>query len=171
MWPRSSIHSRWLVPTVLMAGLAGGCVSEKPSRKPPAVWDSGARIQELNLLAVPVAVNLDDRPGPDGFVIKIYAGSPKRPKPVPLEDGQIEVAMFDGIPGIGDAVSQPRRIWTYTAQELRPYQIETSIGIGYQLAVLWGDAKPTHDKITVVVRYTPARGQSLASAPSIIAAR
>jgi hypothetical protein len=169
MWLRFPIRTQASVIAALL--LAGGCISEKPSHKSLPQSDSSGHIEEINLLAVPVALNLDNRPGPDGFVIKIFAGSRKRPKPFPLEDGQIEILMFDGIPGMGDAVAQPRRIWTYSAQELKPYEVETSIGAGYQLAIPWGDAKPTHDKITVVARYTPRGGRPLTSAPSIIAAR
>lgn len=156
----------------LLLGLASGCVSEKQARKSvPAVEPSGP-IRQINLLAVPVAWNLDSRPGPDGFVIKIYAGNPKRPKPVPIDSGSIEVRMYDGIPGVtAPADTAPRRVWTYTAAELRLYQIQSSIGPGYQLVIPWGDAKPASDKITVVVSYAPPQGAPVVSAPSIIATR
>jgi hypothetical protein len=64
---------------------------------------------------------------------------------------------------------QPRRTWRYTAEELQQYQIRTSIGIGYQLALQWGEAAPTQNKIAVLVRYIGEQGGVLTSAPSVIA--
>jgi hypothetical protein len=126
-------------------------------------------IDEINLLAIPVAVNLDGMPGVDGFVIKIYASSRKRPKPVAIEDGTIEIDMFDGIPtaAVG-APPKPLRTWKYTASELRPFLFQSSIGAGYEVAVAWGDAKPASNKIAVLVRYAPPSGTGITSAPSII---
>jgi hypothetical protein len=158
----------------LALGLALGCVSEKQQKKihPKPEPGGSAAIQEINLLAIPVALNFDDKPGPDGFVIKIYAGNRNRAKPFPIESGKIEVLMYDGIPGVTEnAALKPRRVWTYTAEELRQSQIQSSVGTGYQLAPLWGDAKPVQNKIAVVVRYTPLNGPPITSAPSVIATR
>jgi hypothetical protein len=157
----------------LAGSLAMSCVSEKQARKPADRSESrGGQIQEINLLAMPVALNLGAQPGPDGFVIKIYAGNSKRPKPFPIETGSIEVRMYDGVPGVTEPVTvRPRRVWTFSAAQLRPYELVTSIGAGYELALRWGDAKPTSDKISVVVHYTPPEGKTIISAPSIIAAR
>ena len=129
----------------------------------------GQPITEINLLAIPVALNFDDKPGPDGFVIKVFANSRKRPKTQPIESGTIDVLMFDGVPGGPDSASlQPLRIWSYSAQELKSFEVHGSIGTGYQLAPRWGDAKPTGNSISVVVRYTARSGASIASAPSVI---
>jgi hypothetical protein len=173
-----NLHPARLFSTALWSalalGLAAGCVSEKQQKKihPKSEPGGSTAIQEINLLAIPVALNFDDKPGPDGFVIKIYAGNRNRAKPFPIESGKIEVLMYDGIPGVTENASlKPRRVWTYTAEELRQSQIQSSIGTGYQLAPLWGDAKPIQDKIAVVVRYTPVNGPPLSSAPSIIATR
>jgi hypothetical protein len=154
--------------------ILSGCVSEKQAKALPRTSGpaGGGTIQEINLLAVPVALNMDEKPGPDGFVIKIYAGNRNRPKPFPIDEGKVEILMFDGIPGVTEgAARQPRRVWTYSAEQLKPFEIETSIGAGYELALNWGDAKPVFGKIAVVVRYTPPKGAPIASAPSVIAAR
>jgi hypothetical protein len=158
-----------LLGLALASGL--GCVAEKEVRKPVYHSDStgGGLIQEINLLAMPVALNFDRQPGPDGFLIKIYASNRKRAKPFAIETGNIEIMMYDGLPD--SASERPRRTWAYTAEELRPYVIQTSIGVGYQVAPLWGEAKPTHSKIAVLVRYTPLEGPPISSAPSIIAVR
>ena len=155
---------------VLAGGGWLGCVSEPKAGRAaaPSISNRGG-IQEINLLAIPVALNLDDKPGLDGFVIKIYPGNRSQPKPLLIEEGAIEVFMFDGIPGVTtEASSEPRRVWNYTAQELRQYEIGSSIGPCYQLAPLWGDAKPTGSRISVIARYTAPDGRSVTSAPSII---
>jgi hypothetical protein len=150
--------------------LPSGCAA--PGKAPPtAIAAPSARtpIDELNLLAVPVALNLDHLPGLDGFMIKVYPGSQKRPNSVPIDGGTLDVFMFDGVIA-GDTihVPEPLRVWTYTAADLKQFEIRTSIGAGYQLAPLWGEARPTKDKITVFVRYTAPNGGMIASSPSVI---
>jgi hypothetical protein len=171
--PRPSDCCFAVCGAALALGLLVGCVSEKaPVKRSAKSERTGGPIEEITLLAIPVALNMDAQPGPDGFVIKIYAGGPKHPKSVPIEGGQLEVRMFDGIPGLTEpAAAKPRRTWTFTAQDLKSYEIRTSIGTGYQLALHWEDAKPKREKISVVVGYLPTKGPALFSAPSIIATR
>src|SRR6185369_2066764 len=88
---------RW----VLLLGVGSGCVSDhKQGLQPrPAVSEGSAQsgIHELNLLAIPVALNFDQKPGPDGFIVKVYAGNRRQPKPLPIENGKLEIIMYDGI--------------------------------------------------------------------------
>jgi hypothetical protein len=151
-----------------LALLLSGCVSDKKNVRPTAAPAVSGPIQEINLLAIPVALNFDQTPGPDGFVIKVFASNRKRPKPMPIENGVIEVMMFDGAPGSIEDTAEPRRVWTYNAAELRVFEVKASIGISYQLMPAWGDAKPAGNKITVVVRYTTPGGGIVNSAPSVI---
>jgi hypothetical protein len=148
-----------------------GCASDSgPKRRPitNAAVNTDA-INELNLLAVPVALNFDQIPGPDGFVLKVYAGNRKQPKPIAIVGGSLEVLMFDGILNLSKPVShQPRRIWTIPAEQLKNYQVTTSIGAGYELSLRWGDVVPVKDRITVTARYTSPAGERVSSAPSII---
>lgn len=149
--------------------LGVGCVTESPNASAGARGPSTAAIEEINLLAIPVAVNLDQNPGLDGFVIKVYASNRSRPKPMIIGSGTIEVFMFDGIMGFTTAHdAAPRQTWQYPAAELKEFQIESSIGTAYQLALTWGESGPTGSKISVLVRYTPPQGPPVISAPSII---
>src|SRR5688572_23413946 len=86
-------HSSLLFLLVLLAVLTG-CATPK---KKPAVSVGTQSITEINMLAVPVALNLDPLPGPDTVAIKIYAGNLREAKPVPITVGAIELLMFDGI--------------------------------------------------------------------------
>jgi len=147
-----------------------GCVSEsKPPKRTGTAQIRGGDIEEINVLAVPVALSFDQAPGPDGFVVKIYASARKRPKPVPIENGKLELVMYDGMVGLmGPGSSQPLRVWTFTAQDLKAFEFHSTIGTGYQLAPLWGNDQPTSGKITILVRYIPPKGNPISSAPSII---
>jgi hypothetical protein len=156
--------------SVLILCLAAGCVTEFQDRPTPLAFDFGATaIEEINLLAIPVALNLDLAPGVDGFVIKVFASNRKRPKPFPIVSGQIEVLMFDGIPRpLGEVLPQPLRTWQYSAEDLKQFQMESSIGTSYQLAPAWAENAPARNKISVVARYTSPDGATITSAPSII---
>ncbi len=150
--------------------LTVGCVSGQKKSAGEPIPQQGP-VEELHLLAIPVALNFDQVPGVDGFAVKVYAGSSQVPKSVRIPDGTLEILMFDGLlSGTDFAATPPLRIWTYPAAALKKFEIVTSIGTGYQLTPQWGEAKPTRDKITVVARYTSAGGVTIYSAPSSISA-
>lgn len=158
----------WLLGLALM--LALGCASGQKKSAGESVLQEGP-VDELHLLAIPVALNFDQVPGVDGFAVKVYAGSSQVPKSVRITDGRLEILMFDGVlSGTDFAATPPLRIWTYPAAALKKFEIVTSIGTGYQLTPQWGEARPTRDKITVVARYTSAAGATIYSAPSSISA-
>jgi len=101
--------SSWLGFTLL--GLIIGCASPKQKTPSPHANSEGP-VDQLNMLAIPVALNFDQRPGPDGFVVKVYAGNRNRPRPVSILSGTLELLMYDGIlksPGLNTA--KPRRTW------------------------------------------------------------
>ena len=158
--------SSWLGFTLL--GLIIGCASPKQKNPSPHANSEGP-VDQLNMLAIPVALNFDQRPGPDGFVVKVYAGNRNRPRPVSILSGTLELLMYDGIlksPGLNTA--KPRRTWKYTSEELQAHVLKSSIGICYQLAPQWGETKPLGEKISVVAHYTSPEGLSLYSAASVI---
>lgn len=149
--------------------LGVGCVTGSRNAPAGSRGLAQAAVEEINLLAIPVAVNLDQNSGLDGFVIKVYASNRSQPKPMTIGSGTIEVFMFDGILGVTTAPdAAPLRTWKYSAPELKEFQIDSSIGTGYQLALNWGENGPTSSKISVLVRYTPPQGSPVISAPSII---
>jgi hypothetical protein len=155
---------------LLMVAAASGCFSEgkRPPPKTNLDWGRGD-IDELNLLAVPVALNFNQDPGPDGFIVKIYANSSKSAKPVPIERGRFDLLMFDGLLNSADGIPpKPLHTWSFTAKELTPFEIHSMIGNGYQLEPLWGKDKPSGDKISVIARYVSPKGVRVYSAPSVI---
>ncbi len=95
--------------------------------------------------------------------------SSQPPKALPIARGTLELLMYDGLLKLGGSESQkPLRTWSYTADELKDYAYKTVIGTSYGLTPLWGDAKPTENRITVIARYTSPEGVKISSAPSVI---
>jgi hypothetical protein len=144
-----------------------GCATEQGG----ATRARGSRpaIEAIHLYAVPVALNFDQAPGPDGFAARIYASNGRSSKGVPIKSGTLDVLMFDG--GVKESeltTREPLRVWTYTAAELRELARKTSLGTGYYLSPRWDDAKPTRERFGVVARYTALPGVTIYSASSTI---
>lgn len=110
----------------------------------------GSRIDSLNVLTFPVAVNLDTDPGSDGFAIKLYAGNNRLAKALPINSGSLEVLLFDGM--LRSIEQKPIKTWHFTPDQLKQYQIGTTIGVGYQFALPWNDERPTQSRFSVVTR-------------------
>ena len=157
-----------LLATMGCLALPGCATSQKAGAAPTG--PGRGRIDELNLLAVPVAINLDATPGVDGFAIQVYAVDRNHPKTQPIRDGTLDVLMFDGLlKGFVTDDSQYRHIWNFTANQLKAYAATTAIGTSYRLTLNWGADKPRDDKITLIVRHRPSQGAAVYSSPSSIA--
>lgn len=147
--------------SVAFALLLLGCASDGP-------LTSHGPITELNMLAVPVALNLDGLPGPDTVAVKIYAGNPREAKPVPITSGSLELLMFDGLLKKSTNAPTPLQIWTFPARQLKRYEFKASIGTGYELTASWTTNKPRAAKITLISRYVPDSGAPIYSSPGTI---
>ena len=140
-----------------------GCVTKNPN---PASTD--AAIEKLNLLAAPMALNLDGLPGGDSVAVKIYAGNARNPKPVAITSGNLDLLAFEGLLGQSTNAPKPFKTWTFTASELRRLQFKASIGIGYEITASFAGLRPRSDKLTVLARYRPDPAHVLYSSPSTI---
>ena len=149
---------------------AAGCVTSGPRAKPaPKEPSSKARVDELDLVTMPVAVNLESKLGLSGIQVKIYASDSQRPKPHAITDGTLEILMFEGL--VGDSFDQTNRcrhLWSFPARDLLTSAVTTTVGTGYLFPLAWGKDRPRADKITVVARYLPPQGPVIYSAPSYI---
>ena len=160
----------WLVVAVLFGTLAAifatGCSSPSPSSGGP---NAVRPVERLDLLLTPVALDLDGRPGADGFGVRIYASNRKSAFGSPIGEGTLEILMYDGTVRTDElANATPMRTWRYPASELKPYSQKTSIGMGYRFGLTWGEQMPRGDRITVVARYVGADNYVVASAPGAI---
>ncbi len=153
----------WLLRVGLCGALAlvSGCAS-------PGSSGGGHGIAELHLFSYPVALRTGESPAPDGFAIKVFASRADDSKGVPITSGRLEVLLFDGALERPTATNAPLRTWTFSAAQLKPFAFQRTLGTGYDLALSWGEARPTSSKITVVTRYLPTKGDRVSSLPSVI---
>ncbi len=168
----SALAVLWLLIWGLGAGCATGPsgtgssvagVAQKKSQRPSGIL-------ELHLLTMPVALNLDGAPGPDGVAVKLFANVGNATKPAPIRSGEIEIVLFDGLlNGTSNPLPKPAHIWTFTAKELKGFETQAMVGTGYQLTLRWGAFKPKSDRVTVIARHPLGEGRYLYSTPGVIA--
>jgi hypothetical protein len=127
-------------------------------------------ITELHLFGLPMTLNLDGKPGADGFAVRIYANKSGGAKGASITSGTLEILMFDGVVGAADLQNQPpQQTWKFTARQLSRSEETTSLGRGYKFALRW-DQMPKRNHITVIARYVPAKGPPIYSSSSTITA-
>jgi hypothetical protein len=130
---------------------------------------AGGTINQLHMLVTSVALNLDGKPGADGVGVRVYASRHGEAAALLITQGTLDILMFDGnVPLDELSQHQPRHTWTYPAEKLKPQVQETSIGISYRFAALWGEDQPKGERVTVVARYTGPGGHPIYSAPSSV---
>jgi hypothetical protein len=123
----------------------------------------------LHLFGSPNSLDLDDKPGADGFVVTIYASSHAEARGTRIKSGTIEILMFDGMAHYQDGTpKEPSRTWTFTAKQLESYARNSAIGMGYQFALRWEQAVPRQDRITVIARLLPPQGPAISSSEGTI---
>ena len=151
---------------LVMATVLVGCSAPEKRAKP--VFTSSGIIEKLNLLAAPIALNLDGIPGGDAIAVKIYATNPREARPIPITSGSVDLLAFEGVLAASTNAPQPFKTWTFTASELRRLQFKASIGIGYQITASFAGIKPKSDRLTILARYLNGTGRPIYSSPSTI---
>ena len=123
-------------------------------------------IAQLNVITVPVALDLDGRPGPDGVALKLYASHATNPKAIRIRDGTIEILLFDGT--FHGRTNPPPILRTavFTPAELRLNEFKSNIGYGYDLTLRWGTNLPTQRLMSVGARYTSPDGRPIVTRTS-----
>lgn len=150
--------------------LITGCTSDGGQGGFTSQRRSGGRVEELHLITVPVALKMDTVPGADGFAVKVFAGNTVKPKPFAITTGTLEILMYDGMMNKDSTVPPvARKTWSFTVSELRKHEFKSSIGVGYQFTLTWGEAKPTAKRITIVARHRDRDQRTVLSAPTVIA--
>jgi hypothetical protein len=158
-----------VVGLAVLALAAAGCSSTGGAGRSGGSGGGRGGIEEIHLFGYPNAMNLDSRPGPDGFGIRFYLTQNGKARGVEMRQGRIDVLMFDGaVPEAEIPASQPLKVWSFTPQQLAPVAGTSALGMGYLLTLNWGTTRPRMTGITVVVRYHPPSGPDLYSAPNAI---
>ncbi len=128
----------------------------------------GDGVKQVHLFGLPVTLNLDGKPGMDGFAVRIFATKAGAAKGAVISGGAIEILMFDGVASHEViARSDPTQRWKFDAKELAPFREKSALGDGYVLTLRWNQM-PAKGHITVVARHVPAKGEPIYSAPSTI---
>jgi hypothetical protein len=122
----------------------------------------------LNVITVPVALDLDGHPGADGVAVKLYANDAQNPKAVRIRDGILELIMFDGTFFGRTNVPTPLRTFHFTNAELRAREFKSNIGYGYEFSLLWSTNHPTQRIMSIAARYTAPDGRVVTSRPSSV---
>jgi hypothetical protein len=104
-------------------------------------------IRELHLFGIPVAVNMDQEPGPDGFALRVYASNGRAATGIPIKAGRLEIVMTDGGKPKAGEEPKPLKVWTYDAVALKAHAVKSSIGWGYRFGLAWNEARPTHEPL------------------------
>ena len=150
---------------LLLLATLTACATRTDSPRPPAA----TAISELNLLGLPMAVNLDAQPGADGVVVKLFATSRASPRAVPIRSGILEISAYPESPDPA-GLPPPFHRWTFTPVDLAPHAFNTALGTGYNLILDWRPRSFPADRVSVIARYQPDQGPPVTSAPSSITA-
>jgi len=152
--------ARFCLGWVILLGIAGwvaGCSSG---------GGVGVRsnVASLHLFAAPAAMNLDAEPGADAIGLRLFASGRSAARGIPIGSGTLEIVMYDGsVSEAALASTSPRKVWKFSAQELRPFAATSSLGTGYQLALSWGTAVPRQSSASVIARYRDPAGREISS--------
>lgn len=129
----------------------------------------GGSVQELHLFVMPVPITATPGGPPEGIAVRVFASAKGRATGGLIRDGKLEVLAFDGATaGVSPQTQPPTRAWSFAAAELAPFARAGSLGTGYELPLRWAGSRPVGDRLTIVLRYAPASGPILTSAPSVV---
>ena len=159
-----------MVLAVAAAAALAGCngKTETVSPQPPAPV---AKVDRILMHVVPVALNWDGQPGPDGLGLAMQLYQYARPLPV-TGTGSIEFTMYEGVVrGANLASARPFRTWLFTPRDLEGLLACSAAGWGYSIRLGWGKRPPTTSSVTLLARYTPPAGPPVATAPVVIPVR
>jgi hypothetical protein len=150
---------RWL--SILAAVLlAGGCATLSGGKN--------EGVDAVHVFGLPVTINMDTRPGPDGFAVRVFVTKNGGAKGTVINNGSIEILMFDGAMKLEDlATQQPKESWKFNPKQLAAMREQTSLGTAYRFTLRWTEP-PTHGHVTALARYVPQKGEPIYSSPSSI---
>ncbi len=149
-----------------------GCTTEPRMEKPRHVErpapDTGD-VGEIHLFGVPIALDVEGKPGQNVLAVKIYASLAGGSQGISIRNGRLEILMFDRpAEGLNPRLDNPSQVWTYEAAGLQEFKMQSLMGIGYQLALKLEDKRPQNKAVAVVARYTSPGGLKLYSGATTI---
>jgi hypothetical protein len=98
----------------------------------------------------------------------VYASSREPAQGLAIRSGKLDILMFDSGDSKTGQKETPRHVWSFRPHELKEYEGDTQLGVGYRFALQWGADAPRGRSVTVIARYVPSRGEPIYSSPSTI---
>lgn len=133
------------------------------------VGRSSGPIGELHMFGVPVALEMNGLPGPDGIGVRVYASARGMARGLPIRQGTLDILMFEGAVDAGLIRTLPaQQVWSFSPEQLQELSAVTSLGMGYQLGLRWEKTPPREPVVTVVARYRSLDGKIVYSSADTI---
>jgi len=158
-----------LTAAALLALWPAGCTGpERVTSTPPqAVGD----VDDILVLADPVAANWDGQVGSDGLDVGVLLFRHDRKLPVTVK-GTLELRLYEGVVRAEDlSKARPLRTWRFDSAQLRSLLGRTPAGWGYALRLPWGPNRPATSSVTLTARYIAPSGRTVHAPPVAIATR
>ncbi|OPX22416.1 MAG: hypothetical protein B1H04_05030 [Planctomycetales bacterium 4484_123] len=160
---------RTLLISALLALWQVGCTGpEKVASTPPQAVEE---VDDILVLADPVAANWDGQAGADGLDVGVLLFRRDRKLPVTVK-GTLEMRLYEGVVRAEDLPqARPLRTWRFDAAQLRALLGRTPAGWGYALRLPWGPTRPATSSVTLTARYVAPSGRTVHAPPVAIATR
>ena len=120
-------------------------------------------VDSIRLFTSPSVLNLDNKPGVDGFTAKIYALDQDMPKPIKVNKGEIEFLLYESTID-GD----PLQIWKFNSKKLKKHMLTTQIGVVYDFRLLWDPANAPKRKAAILAQYRSVDGKLIKAVPVVL---
>ncbi len=111
------------------------------------------RVDKIELEMAPYAVNLDNRPGPDGVEVKVRLYNLDQPLAFGLQQGAIEFLLFEGRVKDEDiAEVEPFYSWHFSAADFQAARRNTLVGTQHAIVLNWSGQTPRGTTLTLAAR-------------------
>ena len=155
-----------LILFAFIAQVFCGCVTDRDSvsdRKISIGLSGVGAVDSIRLFTSPSVLNLDNKPGVDGFTAKIYALDQDMPKPIKVNKGEIEFLLYESTID-GD----PLQIWKFDSKKLKKHMLTTQIGVVYDFRLLWAPANVPKRKAAILAQYRSVDGKLIKAVPVVL---
>jgi len=154
---------------LVLPAVVSGCVDPNGSASlARSSAGSVADVDNVTVMSMPAAVNLDDAPEADGVRLQVLLFQLAKPQPVKVA-GTLRFLLYEKRISPDEVrTRKPSLVWTYSGQKLARHVSKTRVGWGYAMELRWGSRRPTSRLVSVVAEYQSPRGKSIYSRPVTI---
>ncbi len=132
------------------------------------VPETVSNVDHITMLSLPVAINFDHIPGPDGLNVQVYLFRVDRAQPVTV-NRTLEFLLFEQRVAKSELADlEPFGIWSFSGADLARHLSRSIVGWGYAMELRWDHRPPKSRTVTLAVRYRPPQGPDVYSDPIVI---